>query len=193
MTTFEKVAYLKGLADGLGLDKDSKQDKLIGAIIDVLDTIAQDIENLEENSLDLGEEIDAISDDLAAVEAIVYDEDECCCGDYDDECCCGDYDDECCCGGDHHHESEHECCCGGDNHHESEHECCGGHHHSEHECGCGHHHGEPIFYEVTCPACSKTITVDEDVLALGKIQCPSCGEMLEFDMDSIEYDEETPE
>ena len=170
MTTFEKVAYLKGLAEGLGLDKDSKQDKLFAAIIDVLDTIAQDIENLEENALDLGEEIDAISDDLAAVEAIVFDEDECCCG--------GDYDDECCCGGDHHHEAEHE--------------CCGGHHSSEHSCGCGHHHGEPVFYEVTCPACSKTITVDEDVLALGKIQCPSCGEMLEFDMDSIEYEDEAP-
>jgi len=183
MTTFEKVVYLKGLADGLGLDKESKQDKLIAAIIDVLDTIAMDIEDLEENSLDLGEEIDAISDDLAAVEAIVYDEDECCCG--------GDYDDECCCGGDHHHEDEHECCCGGDPH-ESEHECCGGHNHGEHVCGCGHNHGEPIFYEVTCPACDKTITVDEDVLALGKIQCPSCGEILEFDMDSIECEEEAP-
>ena len=170
MTTSEKVAYLKGLADGLGLDKENKQDKLLSAIIDVLETIALDIEDLEENALDLGEEIDAISDDLAAVEAIVYDEDECCCGD--------EYDDECCCGGDHH---------------EAEHECCGGHHHeAEHECGCGHHHGEPIFYEVSCPACGKTITIDEDVLALGKIQCPSCGEMLEFDMESIEVEDEAP-
>ena len=173
MTTSEKVAYLKGLAEGLGLGKETKEDKLISAIIDVLEAVALDIEDLEENALDLGDEIDAISDDLAAVEEIVYDEDECCCGD--------DYDDECCCGGDHHHDDEHECCCGGDHHHES-----------EHECGCGHHHGEPIFYEVTCPACGKTITVDEDVLALGKIQCPSCGEMLEFDMNSIEYEEEAP-
>ena len=194
MTTSEKVAYLKGLADGLGLDKENKQDKLLSAIIDVLEAVALDIEELEENALDLGDEIDAISDDLAAVEAIVYDEDECCCGDYDDDCCCGDdhyHDDECCCGGGHHHEAEHECC-GGGHHHEADHECCGGHHHDEHGCGCGHHHGEPIFYEVTCPACGKTITVDEDVLALGKIQCPSCGELLEFDMDSIEYEDEAP-
>ena len=35
MTTSEKVAYLKGFADGLGLDKENKQDKLIAAIIDV--------------------------------------------------------------------------------------------------------------------------------------------------------------
>lgn len=183
MTTSEKVAYLKGLAEGLGLGKETKEEKLLSAIIDVLEAVALDIEDLEENALDLGDEIDAISDDLAAVEAIVYDEDECCCGD--------EYDDECCCGSDHHH-GDDECCCGGD-HHEAEHECCGGHHHGEeHACGCGHHHGEPIFYEVTCPACGKTITVDEDVLALGKIQCPSCGEMLEFDMESIEFEEEAP-
>lgn len=169
MTTTEKVAYLKGLADGLGLDKDSKQDKLIAAIIDVLDTVAQDIEDLEENALDLGDEIDAISDDLSDIESIIYDEysDECCCGGHDDdECCCGGHDDECC-GGDHHHHHEDGCCCGG-------------------------HHGEPVFYEVTCPACNNTITVDEEVLALGAIQCPNCGETLEFDLDSIEDEDESP-
>lgn len=178
MTTFEKVAYLKGLADGLGLDKENKQDKLIAAIIDVLDTVASDLDDLEENALDLGEEIDAISDDLADVEEYVYgdyeDYDEY--DDYDDECCCGDYDDDCCCGEDHHHHDD--CCCGDDHHHHDG--CC-----------CGDE--EPVFYEVTCPACENTITIDEDVLALGKIQCPNCGETLEFDMDSIEYEEETTE
>jgi hypothetical protein len=162
MTTSEKVAYLKGLAEGLGLDKDNKQDKLLAAIIDVLDTIAQEIEDIEENALDLGDEIDAISDDLAEVESVVYD--ECCDDEYDDECC----DDD-----------------------EYEGECCGGHHHDDHECCCGNHK-EHVFYEVTCPACDNTITVDEDVLALGKIQCPSCGEILEFDLESIEDEEDSP-
>lgn len=162
MTTSEKVAYLKGLADGLGLDKDNKQDKLLAAIIDVLDTIAQDIEEIEENALDLGDEIDAISDDLAEVESLVYGDDE---DEYDDECWDeDDYDDE----------------------------CCGGHHHSEgHSCCCGNHE-DHVFYEVTCPACDNTITVDEDVLALGKIQCPNCGETLEFDFESIEDEDEGP-
>ena len=37
MTITEKVAYLKGLADGLDLDKDpSKEGKLIAKIIDIL-------------------------------------------------------------------------------------------------------------------------------------------------------------
>jgi hypothetical protein len=46
---------------------------------------------------------------------------------------------------------------------------------------------------VTCPACDNTITIDEDVLALGKIQCPSCGEILEFDFESIEDELPAPD
>lgn len=157
MTTSEKVAYLKGLAEGLGLGKETKEDKLFNAIIDILGAVAADLNDLEETAAEMCEEIDAISDDLSLVEEIVYD-DECC--DCDD-CCCDDYDDDCCCGHGHSHSHDH-CCC----------------------------EDEPFFYEVTCPACENTITVDEDVLALGKIQCPSCGEMLEFDMESIEYDED---
>ena len=52
---------------------------------------------------------------------------------------------------------------------------------------------EPLFFEVTCPACEKTITVDEDVLNLGAIQCPNCGEMMEFEFDEDDEDDEAPE
>ena len=38
------------------------------------------------------------------------------------------------------------------------------------------------MYEVTCPACGDVITVDESILALGKIECPGCGNILEFDL-----------
>ena len=41
MEISEKVAYLKGLAEGLNLDTDSKEGKLIAAIIDVLDDMAE--------------------------------------------------------------------------------------------------------------------------------------------------------
>ena len=44
---------------------------------------------------------------------------------------------------------------------------------------------------MTCPACENTITIDEDVLALGSIECPNCGETLEFEgVEPIEDDEE---
>jgi hypothetical protein len=185
MTTPEKVAYLKGLAEGLGLGKETKEDKLFNAIIDILSSVASDLEDLEENAMDLGEELDAISDDLALVESLVYDEDDCCCGDYGHDLgdnCCGDHSHEhgdgCC--GDHGHEHGGDCCCVGHEHGD----CCGGGHDHD-DCICA----DAVFYEITCPACENTITVDGDVLALGKIQCPNCSEMLEFDMENIGFED----
>ena len=75
MSTKEKVAYLKGLAEGLGLDSDSKEGKMISAIIDTLSVIADEIEELNENALDIGDELDAISNDLSDVEDFIYDND----------------------------------------------------------------------------------------------------------------------
>ena len=90
MTVTEKVAYLKGLAQGLGMDADNKQDKLIAAIIDVLDDMALSVTDLEAGLDELGKQVDDIDEDLAAVEEDLYD-DECGCG--EDECgcdCCSD-------------------------------------------------------------------------------------------------------
>ena len=70
MTISEKVAYLKGLAEGLNMDVEkSKEGKLISLMIGILEEVGLSIE-------DLGEEIDTISDDLADVESVVYGEDE---------------------------------------------------------------------------------------------------------------------
>ena len=77
MTISEKVAYLKGLAEGLNLDVEkSKEGKLISVMIGILEEVGLSIEDLEENAQALGEEIDALSDDLADVESVVYDDDE---------------------------------------------------------------------------------------------------------------------
>ena len=148
MNTAEKVAYVKGLAEGLGYDNTSKEGKILAAILDILEDVAHDIEDLEENAWDLGEAIDQVSDDLAEIEELVYDED------FDDD------EDE---------DEDYEPC-----------SCCGG----------GEDEDEPVFYEVTCPKCGNTITIDEDVLDLGAIDCPNCGEELEFD--GIEEDEDEP-
>ena len=89
MTISEKVAYLKGLAEGLDLDTaKSKEGKLISVMIGILEEIGLSIEDLEENTQALGEEIDVLSDDLSDVEDVVFDEDED--EDEDDE----DYDDD---------------------------------------------------------------------------------------------------
>ena len=89
MTISEKVAYLKGLAEGLNLDTEkSKEGKLISVMIGILEEVGLSIEDLEENTQALGEEIDVLSDDLSDVEDVVFDEDED--EDEDDE----DYDDD---------------------------------------------------------------------------------------------------
>ena len=85
MTISEKVAYLKGLAEGLNLDTEkSKEGKLISVMIGIMEELAMSVEDLEENALNLGEEIDVLSDDLADVEDVVFEDDE------DEE----DYDDD---------------------------------------------------------------------------------------------------
>ena len=41
---------------------------------------------------------------------------------------------------------------------------------------------DEVLYDVTCPVCGEEITLDEDMLAQGSIDCPHCGEALEFEM-----------
>ena len=88
MEISEKVANLKGLAEGLALDTDTKEGKLIAAIIDVLDDMAEKFVDLEDELCDVEDGLDAVSDDLSDVEEALYemddedDEDE---EDYDDD------------------------------------------------------------------------------------------------------------
>ena len=45
---YEEVAYLKGLAEGLEIGKESKEGKIIHKIIDVLESFAESIVELDE-------------------------------------------------------------------------------------------------------------------------------------------------
>ncbi len=83
----EKAAYLKGLAEGLGLAPDTPERKLILALLDTVDEMATAMGAMEQRIQDAEDSIDEVSDDLADVEEIVY-EDE------DDECDCGCEDEQ---------------------------------------------------------------------------------------------------
>lgn len=74
MEITEKVAYLKGLAEGLNLDTEEKEGKLFAAIIDILDDMALEIEDIKDDQMELGDGLDAVSDDLEDVEDLVYGE-----------------------------------------------------------------------------------------------------------------------
>lgn len=124
MTVSEKAAYLKGLAEGLDIDKTTKEGKLLLAIVETIGDMASGLESLESFTDELSEQVDAIDEDLDNLESEFY----------DDECdCCDDVDEE--------------------------------------------------FYEVTCPNCNEEFNVDEETLLDGAIECPHCGEKLEFDLD----------
>jgi len=75
MTISEKVAYLKGLAEGMELDKESsKEGKLIGKIIEILEDVGLSVEDLESEVEDLGDALDVISEDVEDLEMLVYDD-----------------------------------------------------------------------------------------------------------------------
>lgn len=86
MTVTEKVAYLKGLAEGLALDESKPETKVINAMIDILDDLALSVSDLEDGLDMFSEQLDAVDEDLDELEGFVYDDD------YDDDCCC----DDCC-------------------------------------------------------------------------------------------------
>ncbi len=144
MTITEKVAYVRGLMEGLDLDADKKEVKVLNAVIELLDDMAATVSELEEGYQDMADQLDEVDADLGDLEEEFYggcDDDEC-------DCCCGDDDEE-------DLEDEMDDC----------------------------------YYEVTCPSCQETICLSEDLIAEGKIDCPNCGETLEFDLDGIEEEE----
>ena len=75
MTISEKVAYLKGLADGLDLDlENSKEGKLLVKIIDILEDLGLAVEDLEVEVQAAGDELEALAEDVADVETMLFDE-----------------------------------------------------------------------------------------------------------------------
>ena len=133
MDICEKIAYIKGLAEGLGLDTETKEGKILNAIIDLLGDITEEICDIEDGCDALMEQIDAVDEDLSYVEEIVYGDDDCDC-----DCDCDDCD-----------------------------------------CDCE----DDQLYEVECPACNEIICLDDSILDEESIQCPACGETLEFEFD----------
>lgn len=134
MNLTEKIAYIRGLCEGLSLDESKPEVKVINAIIDVLDDMSYSVTDMEDLYDELSAQVDEIDQDLADVETELYDDDD----DYE-------YDDD-------------------DDYDEFK---------------------DDTFYEVTCDSCGTTLNVSEDVLLEGEIECPNCGEVLEFDFSDI--------
>ena len=76
MGVTEKVAYLKGLLEGLKLDENSDSAKVFRAIVDVLDEVALEIEDLTDEVREIGDGLDVVSDDLGDVEDVVFEDED---------------------------------------------------------------------------------------------------------------------
>ena len=150
MTISEKSAYLKGLMDGLKLNTESDEGKMIAAIVDLLGDVTKRVTDIEETTIAISDELDEIEEDLDAIEDYILDEE-----DEDDDWF--DEDDE-------------------DDWDDDE----------DFEEGFDFGDEDSTIYEVEC-ACGEIINFDEETLEKGSIQCPNCGETLEF---SLEDDEE---
>ncbi len=154
MTLFEKAAYLRGLADGVDLDKSTPEGKILAALLDLVSDIADEVEAINEDIVDLQDYVEEIDEDLADVEDFLDEEcdgdcEACDCDGDCDDCEFGDYDCDCDC--------DDDCdCCDDDMFFEVECPSCG-------EVVCFDETIDPE--NLACPACGEKFTcefVDED-------------------------------
>ena len=76
MTLAEKAAYLKGLMDGIKLDTEKDENRLLKAVVDLLQDMAVSIDDLEDNAIAVSDELDEIEENLDAIDEYLMDEDE---------------------------------------------------------------------------------------------------------------------
>lgn len=159
MTIVEKAAYLKGLTAGLGVEPESREGKLWGALCDLVSDMAHEIEDMQASQLDFADALDEIGEELSYLEELTCDldmpEDM---EDWDGEPCDGN------------------CACCGDA------SCAFSKGEEDDEEDDEELQYDGVLYDVICPKCGEEITFDEDTLASGSTHCPQCGETLEFDL-----------
>lgn len=90
MSLSEKAAYIRGLAEGMELDTNKKENRIMQEMLELLCDIASTVEDNEEDTADLFDALNELDEDLASIEDEVY-------GAQDD--CCGGH-------GHHHHDDE---------------------------------------------------------------------------------------
>ena len=88
MTISEKAAYLKGMMDGMKLDTEANEGKMIAAIVDLLGDLTRKVTDIEDTTIAISDELDEIEEDLDAIEDFIMDEED---DEWDDE---EDWDDE---------------------------------------------------------------------------------------------------
>lgn len=78
MELSKKAAYLKGLMDGLKIDTETNEGKILAAMADLLEEMAASVEDIADEVNETVELVDILDEDLGELEDAVY-------GDYDDD------------------------------------------------------------------------------------------------------------
>ena len=76
MTITEKAAYLKGLMDGLNLDTEKAEGKMIASMVELIGEMAKRMKDIEETTIAISDELDEIEEDLDAIEDFIMDEED---------------------------------------------------------------------------------------------------------------------
>lgn len=72
----DRVSYVKGLAEGLKLDTDKNEGKLIEKILELLSELTEEVESLRQDHEDLNEYMEAIDSDLSDLEDAFYEDED---------------------------------------------------------------------------------------------------------------------
>lgn len=163
MTISEKSAYLKGLMDGMKLNTESNEGKMIAAIVDLLGDVTKKVVDIEDTTIAISDELDEIEEDLDAIEDYILDEED----DFDDF---DDFEDD--------YDDDDDDIVDFSDYPADELD-------DEPEEGFDFGDEESTIYEVVC-ACGNVINFDEETLESGSIICDKCGEKLEFTFDDEE-------
>ena len=72
----EKAAYLKGLIDGLGIDENTKEGKVIKAMSELLSEMAETVDSIDEDVTHAYDQINDLSEELEDLEADLYEDED---------------------------------------------------------------------------------------------------------------------
>ena len=86
----DRTSYLRGLAEGLGLDKEKNENRLLLEMLTVMDEMAQKIKDMDDDIDELDEYVESIDGDLGDIEDALFGEDD----EFDDDYAEDDLDDE---------------------------------------------------------------------------------------------------
>lgn len=79
----DRVSYIKGLAEGLKLDTEKNEGKLIEKMLELMADMAAEVETLRHDHEELNEYVESIDSDLSDMEDVLFDDEE------EEGCGCG--------------------------------------------------------------------------------------------------------